>query len=371
MEQAVELARLGLYTTMPNPRVGCLLVKDDSVIGRGWHELAGKAHAEVNAVADAKVSTEGASAYVTLEPCSHFGKTPPCSNLLIQAGIKKVFVAMTDPNPLVAGTGIKCLEDAGIKVFNKVLSKKAHDLNLGYIKRMQTGLPLVRCKMAMSLDARTAMASGESQWITGAHAREKVQRLRAQSCAVITGIDSILCDDASLTVRENQLGDLGPHIDRATVLARQPLRVVLDSNLRIPHDAKILSQAGKTLIATAVSNEDLESEMRQRWNVEFVHCPDKHGKIDLKKLLQYLAKKQCNEVLIETGAKLAGGFLQQNLIDEFIIFMAPKIMGSKTKGLFEFELNSLSESHQLRIKDIYATGEDWCIEAEPKHAFQH
>jgi diaminohydroxyphosphoribosylaminopyrimidine deaminase/5-amino-6-(5-phosphoribosylamino)uracil reductase len=370
MEEALRLARYGLYTTMPNPRVGCVLVKNGHVIGRGWHKTAGSRHAEVNAVFDTEQSIEGATAYVTLEPCSHFGKTGPCCDLLIKSGVKTVVVAMEDPNPEVAGAGIKRLEEAGIRVINGVLAESARALNKGFFKRMETGLPHVRCKMAMSLDGRTAMASGESQWITGSDARERVQKLRAQSCAIVTGIGSILRDDSSLTVRKEQLGVLDTNIDRAKVLARQPLRVVVDSSLRIPLNAKILSQPGVTVIATTERNPDVEAELQNRWGVECVCFPSEDGKVNLKRLMQYLADRQCNEVLVETGATLAGSFLQNSLIDEFIFYMAPKMMGSQAHGLFNVPFKTLSHSYQLQIQDIYAVGEDWCIEAVPDSAFR-
>lgn len=365
MEQALALARLGRYTTMPNPRVGCILVKNGRVIGRGWHEIAGEGHAEVVALADAKRTVEGATAYVTLEPCSHFGKTPPCCDLLIESGVAAVVIAMTDPNPDVSGEGVKRLEDAGITVINGVLEESARQLNQGFIKRMETGLPHVRCKMAMSLDGRTSMASGESQWITGSDAREKVQQLRAESCAIVTGIGSILRDDSSLTVRIEQFGKLEPGVNRDNLIARQPLRIVVDSNLRIPLDARVLSQPGKTIIATSVRSIDKEEELKRRWGVECVFLPDESGRVDLEMLLRWLAEMQCNEVLVEAGSMLAGGFLENNLIDEFTLFMAPSLMGCTAKGLFDLPLESLSDRIQLQIKNIYAVGKDWCIEALP------
>ncbi len=365
MEQALQLARRGLYTTMPNPRVGCVLVKDDIVIGQGWHEIAGSGHAEVNALANTKQSAQGATAYVTLEPCSHFGKTPPCCDLLIKAGVATVVVAMIDPNPAVAGDGIKRLEAAGISVITGVLSEAARKINPGFVKRMEVGLPYIRCKMAMSLDARTSMASGESQWITGSEAREKVQRLRAQSCAVVTGIGSILQDDSSLTVRESELGDLEGEASAADIVVHQPLRVVVDSNLRIPLDAGILSQKGCTVIASAVRKPVVENELKQRWQVDCIHLPGADGKVDLEGLMRYLGRRQCNEVLIEAGPNIAGSFLQHGLIDEFQFYMASSLMGSEARGLFELPLKSMKDRIQLCINNIYSVGNDWCIEAVP------
>lgn len=365
MEQALQLAGRGLYTTMPNPRVGCILVKDDVIIGQGWHEVAGKGHAEVNALANATQSAKGATAYVTLEPCSHFGKTPPCCDLLIKAGVATVVVAMVDPNPAVAGNGIKRLEAAGISVITGVLSEPARKINPGFVKRMETGLPYVYCKMAMSLDGRTSMASGESQWITGRAAREKVQRLRAQVCAVVTGIGSILQDDSSLTVREHQLGDLSVQVSTKDVVEYQPIRVVVDSNFRMPFNARILSQRGCTVIATAVRDSARENEFRKHWNVDFIHAPGADGKVDLGEVLRYLANRQCNEVLVEAGPNLSGSFLQHDLIDEFQFYMASSLMGSKARGLFDLPLNNMADRVELRIKNISPVGSDWCIEALP------
>jgi len=288
MSRAIELARHGLYTTKPNPRVGCVIVKNNQIIAEGFHHKAGEAHAEINALKKLKNINDAkdATVYVTLEPCSHTGKTPPCCNALINAGIARIIYGMRDPNPQVNGSGLNKLQKAGIKVDGPILEAACRALNPGFIKRMQTGLPYVRCKLAMSLDGRTAMASGESQWITGEPAREDVQQLRAQSCAIITGVNTILQDDPALTVRSEKLA--------AAAKEKQPLRVILDRKNRTPKQAKVFQQPGETLV---VNNSD-----------------------DLKSVLKMLGDKQCNEVLIEAGATLAGTFAQQGLIDEFIIW---------------------------------------------------
>lgn len=363
MSLAIQLAAKGTYTTSPNPRVGCVLVKDCKVVGQGWHRKAGEGHAEINALADAgEENARGSIAYVTLEPCSHYGRTPPCCEALIKSEVREVVIAMQDPNPLVAGQGCQRLEDAGIKVISGVLEEQARALNPGFIKRMEQGLPLVRCKMAMSLDGRTAMASGESQWITGAAARREVQQLRAQSCAIVTGIDSVLLDDSSLTVRAQELD-----LPEAELIAqRQPLRVVVDSQLRIPLSAKILKQSGRTLIVTANKNENLQKIIQQR-GADVVCLPGENGKVDLVALMKYLADQQCNEVLVEAGSRLAGSALQSQLIDEFRIYMAPVLLGSEARPLFNLPFQAMVEKMHLSIRQIRAVGDDWCIEALPQY----
>lgn len=360
MARALRLAERGLYTTMPNPRVGCVLVKDGEVVGEGWHERAGEAHAEVNALAAAGDKARGATAYVTLEPCSHTGKTGPCSHALVDAGVVRVVFAMEDPNPLVAGAGNQYLRDAGIQVEGPLLEDDARALNPGFIKRMERKRPFVRVKMGMSLDGRTAMASGESQWVTGKKARGDVQRLRAQSCAIISGIDSILIDNSSLTVRVDELGL--PNAEAAA--AKQPLRVLLDSNLRLGRKAKILKQETPILV---VHNGTADAEKLGGWpaHVEFIALPANDGRINLNALLTELAKRQCNEVLVETGATLAASFLRRGLVDELIIYMAPKLLGSNARALFDLPLNTMSSALPLKISDMRAVGTDWRITATP------
>jgi len=335
MMLAIQLAQRGLYTTKPNPRVGCVLVKNHKIIAEGFHERAGEGHAEVNALAQLKNIHEakGATAYVTLEPCCHTGKTAPCTDALIKAGIARVVYGMEDPNPLVAGKGFLALRNARIEVNGPLLEKECRALNPGFIKRMQTGLPFVRCKLAMSLDGCTAMASGESQWITGEAAREDVQKWRAQSCAIVTGIETILKDNPSLTVRSEQLP--------ASTKEKQPLRVVLDRQQRMPKEARILQQSGETLL---------------------IHDSD-----DLQAVLKQLANRQCNEVLIEAGATLAGAFVQQRLVDELVIYMAPTLLGSHARPLLQLPFEKMDEQINLDILEIRKIGQDWRITATPQH----
>ena len=360
MAQVFRLAERGLYTTMPNPRVGCLLVKDGQVLAGGWHERAGDAHAEVNALRAAGDNARGSTAYVSLEPCSHQGRTGPCSQALVDAGVRRVVYAMEDPNPLVSGRGIELLRNAGIQVDGPVLEDDARALNPGFIRRMERKLPYVRCKMAMSIDGRTAMGSGESKWITGPKARADVQRLRARCCAIISGVGSILQDNASLTVRVDELG----LPDAEAAAARQPLRVILDSQLRIPRNALMFKQSTPILL---VHNGQVSEAQLQDWPafVELIALPAKYGRIDLQALLRELANRQCNEVLVEAGATLSGSFLRRGLLDEIVIYMAPKLLGSNALPLFNLPLETMSSALSLKIKDIRALGRDWRITAIP------
>ncbi|WP_243748856.1 bifunctional diaminohydroxyphosphoribosylaminopyrimidine deaminase/5-amino-6-(5-phosphoribosylamino)uracil reductase RibD [Pseudomaricurvus alcaniphilus] len=358
MARAIQLARLGLYSTMPNPRVGCVLVKDGEILAEGWHRRAGEGHAEVNALAQAGERARGATAYVSLEPCSHTGKTGPCSEALLRAGIKRVVFGMEDPNPQVAGRGLQQLHEAGVEVVGPVLEQEARDLNPGFIKRMQTGLPWVRCKMAMSLDGRTAMASGESKWVTGPAARSDVQRLRARSCAIVTGIGSILHDDSALSVRADELNVT----EVALATAVQPLRVVLDSSQRLPFGAKVVqSPAGLLVVSCGVTPDEALTEA----GVEQVSLPGRDQRVDLSALVKELGRRQCNEVMVEAGAQLAGAFLRRGLLDELVIYMAPKLMGSEARPLFELPLQSMAARLPLTIQDIRAVGADWRITARP------
>ncbi len=360
MAQAFRLAERGLYTTMPNPRVGCVLVKDGQVIAEGWHIRAGEGHAEVNALRIAGDKARGATAYVSLEPCSHTGRTGPCSQALVDAGVVRVVYGMEDPNPLVSGDGIALLRAAGVIVEGPVLEDDARALNPGFTKRMERKLPLVRCKLAMSVDGRTAMQSGESKWITGPKARADVQRLRARSCAIISGVDSLIQDNSSLTVRADELGL--PNAEE--VAARQPLRVILDSSLRLPRNALLFKQSSPILL---VHNGSADTARQEGWPafVELLALPAKDGRIDLVALLRELAQRQCNEVLVEAGATLAGSFLRRGLLDEIIIYMAPKLLGSNARPIFDLPLDTMSSSLALKIKDIRAVGRDWRISAVP------
>ncbi|WP_179526627.1 bifunctional diaminohydroxyphosphoribosylaminopyrimidine deaminase/5-amino-6-(5-phosphoribosylamino)uracil reductase RibD [Ectopseudomonas composti] len=361
MARALRLARKGLYSTHPNPRVGCVIVRDGEIVGEGWHARAGEPHAEVHALRQAGDKARGATAYVTLEPCSHHGRTPPCADALVAAGVSRVVAAMQDPNPQVAGSGLLRLAQAGIEVASGVLESEARALNAGFIKRMEQGLPFVRVKLAMSLDGRTAMASGESQWITGPAARAEVQRLRAQASVVLSGADTVLADDARLTVRADELG-LGAEM---TELAqrRPPLRVLVDGRLRVPL-SKTFFQVGPALVATCAA-----ASARDRYQEdghELLAVPGSNGHVDLRKLLLELAGRGVNEVLVEAGPRLAGAFARAGLVDEYRIFVAPKLLGSSARPLLELPLNRMAEAPELQIVDIRAVGEDWQITAVPK-----
>lgn len=369
MAEAVALARRGWTTTTPNPRVGCVLVREGAIIGRGWHERAGEPHAEIHALMDAvraqggdpdsvqarREVCGGATCYVTLEPCSHTGKTGPCAEALVDAGIARVVYGMEDPNPQVAGRGFELLRAAGIAVAGPVAETEALALNPGFVKRMRSGRPRVTCKLAMSLDGRTAMASGESKWITGRRAREDVQRLRAGSCAIISGIDTVLRDGAALTVRREDW----PEAPAGEI--RQPLRVVLDSRLRLPTDAPLFGQASSVLLV----HGDAEPVTTYPDFVELLALPGADGRIDLPALLSQLGERGCNEVLVEAGAALAGSFLRRGLLDEIVIYLSPKLLGSEARPLFELPIHKMSGQLPLKIHDIRAVGDDFRITAVP------
>jgi len=353
MAHAIRLAERGAYTTHPNPRVGCVIVKNNKIIGEGWHIEAGKEHAEINAlndVVDSGSDIKGATVYVSLEPCSHQGKTGPCSTALVKAGVAKVVVAMLDPNPQVSGQGIQELKDNGIEVEVGVLQTQSEKLNPGYIKRMKTGRPFIRNKMAMSLDGRTALASGESKWITSEDARHDVHKLRARSDCILTGVGTILVDDPSMTVRIDGLD-------------KQPLRVIVDTHLSTPLDAKILAQAGKTIILT--SREDPADVKRfSKYGIEVIKIAQKGSNLDLDAVVDYLGTLGINEVLLEAGATLSGAMLQAGLVDEFVIYMAPVLLGNNAKGLFGLSnIETMNQKIALNIIDQRVIGVDWRITA--------
>ncbi|HJE27887.1 MAG TPA: bifunctional diaminohydroxyphosphoribosylaminopyrimidine deaminase/5-amino-6-(5-phosphoribosylamino)uracil reductase RibD [Pseudomonas nitrititolerans] len=362
MARALQLARKGLYSTHPNPRVGCIIVRDGERVGEGWHVRAGEPHAEVHALRQAGDRARGATAYVTLEPCSHHGRTPPCAEALVKAGVARVVAAMRDPNPLVAGRGLERLRSVGIEVASGVLEGEARELNIGFVKRMEHGLPYLRAKLAMSLDGRTAMASGESQWITGPAARAEVQRLRARSSAVLTGADTVLMDDARLTVRAAELGLDAEQTDLA--LQRPPLRVLVDGRQRVPLDAPFF-QAGPVLVTSASS---ARAETYRAAGHELLALANAEGRVDLPALLAALAERGANEVLLEAGPRLAGAFAALGLIDEYQIFVAAKFLGSSARPLLDLPLARMSEARELKILDIRAVGDDWKICAVPSPA---
>ncbi|MGD2138034.1 MAG: bifunctional diaminohydroxyphosphoribosylaminopyrimidine deaminase/5-amino-6-(5-phosphoribosylamino)uracil reductase RibD [Gammaproteobacteria bacterium] len=355
MARALQLAARGLYTTDPNPRVGCVLVRNGQVLGEGWHERAGEAHAEIIALRQAGERAAGATAYVTLEPCCHHGRTPPCSQALIAAGVSRVIAAIQDPNPLVAGNGLAELQAAGILTASGLLADEAQRLNPGFVMRMRHGRPWVRCKLAMSLDGRTAMESGESRWITGEAARRDVHHLRARSSAILTGIGTVLADDPSLTVR------LGGN-DAVSFL--QPLRVIIDSRLRTPPTAKLLGLPGETLILTG-SMDPQRVAMLSRPGVSVDTLPlDAAGRLDLRAVLRYLGDTGINEVHVECGAILNGALIADRLIDELVIYMAPHLMGDAGPGLFALPgLQHMAQRIRVSIQDVRAVGEDLRITA--------
>ena len=352
MTQALRLAERGLYTTAPNPRVGCVIVKDGKTVGEGWHERAGQPHAEVHALRQAGEAARGAEVYVTLEPCSHYGRTPPCANALIEAGVASVAAAMTDPNPLVAGQGLRLLEERGIPTRSGLLESEARELNKGFVSRMTRQLPWVTAKIAASLDGRTALANGASNWITGSAARSDVQRWRARSCAILTGIGTVLADDPQMTVRELEIG-------------RQPWRVVVDSHLRIPLDRKIL-QGSNTLLACLTGQADKASTLREM-GVTVLELPEENGHVSLQALLQELARRDVNEVLVEAGNVLNGAMLQQGLVDELLLYFAPTLLGSDARGMFGLEpLTAMSQRLDLELLALDRVGQDIRVRARPR-----
>jgi diaminohydroxyphosphoribosylaminopyrimidine deaminase/5-amino-6-(5-phosphoribosylamino)uracil reductase len=358
MAQALHLAERGLYTTSPNPRVGCVLVREAKMVGEGWHELAGGPHAEAVALRMAGEAARGATAFVTLEPCSHQGRTPPCADALIAAGVTRVVAAVQDPNPQVAGQGLAKLRAAGIEVECGLMEAAARELNVGFFARMTRGTPWLRSKIAMSVDGRTALANGVSRWITGEPARLDVQHWRARSCAIVTGIGTLLADDPQLNVRDIN----------ATL---QPLRVVLDSKLRIPLTARILNKslphttassgvedAGKLLIYTAVADAK-KIEALEKAGASVCVLPDGNGKVNLADMLADLARRGCNEILLEAGSVLNGAMLRAGLVDELILYLAPQLLGDAARGMAQLgELTALDQRVDLKWQDVRQVGND-------------
>ena len=353
MARTLQLAKRGLYTTDPNPRVGCVIVRDGQIVGEGWHVRAGEPHAEVHALAAAGQQARGATAYVSLEPCCHHGRTPPCSVALAEAGIARVVAAMPDPNPRVASQGIADLEKAGIRVDIGLLQAESERLNPGFISRMTRGRPYLRVKLAASLDGRTALANGQSKWITGEAARADVQRLRARSSAILTGIGTVLADDPSLTVRDLDIG-------------RQPLRVVVDPQLRMRPVARMLTLPGATLVVTGAEHAKDAAALRTA-GADVFCLPAVSERMNLKLLLEHLAAREVNEVLVEAGATLCGELLHAGLVDELVLYLAPHLLGSGARGLFNIPgLEDMADRVALDIQDVRAIGNDWRITAKPE-----
>jgi diaminohydroxyphosphoribosylaminopyrimidine deaminase/5-amino-6-(5-phosphoribosylamino)uracil reductase len=349
MARAVEVAHNGMYTADPNPHVGCVLVRDGKVVGEGWHARAGGPHAEPAALAAAGAAARGATAYVTLEPCNHTGRTGPCSEALIAAGVARVVFAVRDPNPKAAG-GVERLRAAGIEVEEGLMADAAEALYPGFLKRQRTGLPYVRVKLAASLDGRTALANGESRWITSKAARTDAQYGRARSSVVLTGIGTILADDPAMNVRV-------PESDR------QPLRVVLDSRLRTPSDSRIINREGRVLII-GTQDDPRRRESLQRQDVEIAVLPAAGGRPDLREVLKLLAGRGANEVWVEAGATLAGAFLRDGLFDELVVYLAPTLLGPDARALTELPpLAQLDERPRLRFTGVRPVGDDLCITA--------
>ncbi len=361
MARAVRLARTGLYTTRPNPRVGCVLVRDGEVVGEGAHLHAGGPHAEIHALDAAGDDARGATAYVTLEPCAPQGRTPPCTDALIAARVARVVAAHVDPNPRVAGQGLARLDAAGIATVHGLLAAEAEALNPGFVKRMREGRPWVTVKLAQSLDGRTALESGESRWITSAAARRDVHRLRARSCAILTGAGTQRTDDPALTVRLEP-DDLPGHFDHAL---HAPLRVVLDPGLGTPADARLLQAPGRVLVLTAVDKPAVAGALETA-GAEVARVPGEPAGLDLVAVLEALARREVNEVLVEAGATLAGALLAADLVDELRLYMAPTLLGDAARPLLRLPaLASMAERRELEISDVRRIGRDLRIIARP------
>lgn len=346
MSHALRLARKGLCSTTPNPRVGCLIVRNEQIVGSGWHERAGQPHAEINALNVAGAAARGATAYVTLEPCSHHGRTPPCTDALIAAGVARIVMAMEDPNPVVSGQGYALLQQAGITVQTGLLQAEARALNVGFISRMVQKKPWVRLKIAASLDGKTALNNGVSQWITCEAARQDGHRWRARSCAILTGIGTIKSDDPQLTVR---------HIEAI----RQPKKVVVDKHLAIPLGAKLLQDGEETLIFTANDGNPEKKTILDQLGARVFFLPSAGEGVDLQRMMAMLADFGINEVLVEAGCGLNGALVEAGLVDEMIIFLAPHLLGDDAQGMIKLpELMHLDQKVRLDIQDLRMIGQD-------------
>jgi diaminohydroxyphosphoribosylaminopyrimidine deaminase / 5-amino-6-(5-phosphoribosylamino)uracil reductase len=344
MGRALQLARRGLYTTTPNPRVGCVVVRDAAVVGEGWHEKAGLPHAEVLALAQAGERARGATLYVNLEPCSHHGRTPPCADAVISAGISRVVGAMQDPNPQVAGAGFAKLRAAGIRVEQGLMEEEARELNIGFVSRMTRGRPWVRVKIAATLDGRTALANGTSQWITGEAARSDGHVWRARACAMLTGIGTVKDDDPRLTVRDVET-------------PRQPLKVLIDSRLEADPGARIFDE-GRVLVVSAMEDEGKAEALRAR-GAEVISIPNAQGKTELMTVMRELGRRGINELHVEAGARLNGSLLREGCVDELLVYLAPNVIGDSGRGMFALpELTALDQRIALEIRSLDRVGED-------------
>jgi diaminohydroxyphosphoribosylaminopyrimidine deaminase/5-amino-6-(5-phosphoribosylamino)uracil reductase len=366
MARAIELAKAGRFTTTPNPNVGCVLVKNNQIVGEGYHHKAGEPHAEINALSDAGDLAVGSTAYVTLEPCSHYGRTPPCAAALIHAGVKRVVAAMQDPNPQVAGKGLAMLRQAGIDTEFGLLADEAEALNRGFLKRMRTGLPYIQLKLAASLDGRTAMASGESQWITSAQARGDVQIFRAQSSAILSTSATVIADNPSLTVRWSELPEAIQAIYPESSL-RQPIRIIIDGQRRLTPDFKLFSQFGESWLIRPQQDASV-------WPDSVTQCvvSARDGRIDLLAMMKLLGERQINTLWVEAGAGLAGALLQEKLVDELILYLAPKVLGSAARGLFDLpNLTLLSQAPHFSLTEVVQIGPDLRLRFKPVDEDSH
>lgn len=354
MQLALDLAKQGEFTTTPNPSVGCVLVKDGEVVGKGFHAKAGEPHAEVMALREAGENARGATAYVTLEPCSHFGRTPPCAKGLVEAGVSKVIAAMCDPNPQVAGKGVQILSDAGIESAVGLLEENAEQLNKGFLKRMRTGKPFVQLKLAMSIDGKTAMASGESKWITGAQARADVQQYRAKASAILSTSQTVLADDPSLNVRWEELPS-DVKASYAQEKLRQPVRVILDSSHKVRSDFKVFSTESPVWL---VGEDDYPLTGFPVFT-EYLQLDRNQGETRLQALMAELGKRQINTLWVEAGATLAGALIAENLVDELIIYMAPKLLGDQARDLCHLpNLTQLADAPLWQLQSCEPVGDD-------------
>ena len=343
MQIALDLAEKGMHSSMPNPRVGCVIVHEDQVVGQGFHMATGEAHAETIALSEAGNKAKGSTVYSTLEPCTHYGKTPPCVEALITAKVGKVVYALEDPNPIISGQSSQILESANIEVISGILSQESKDLNIGFHKRMKTGLPYVRTKIAASIDGKTALLNGKSKWISSQESRDDVQLWRARSCAIATSINTVIADDPSLNVRINDFSD-----------SNQPTRVILDSKLRIEDHHKILKSPGEVILYSlnGVNHDSLFEGMIE--NTE-----EHDGHVSLQSVFHDLAKKEINEVMFECGGILNGALLSQNFIDEIIIYLATCILGDQANNMFRLpEITAMSDRYNFNLTQIDRIGSD-------------